>query len=638
MHSKFVIKSTQKSSIFSDKAHDVRSLLVCLIFLIGFSFALLNAQPEQDFPVLYKGRYRPAEAYARLWLNEIYHSQTLKHKDWPAFHTTSSSPLNLLWSFNTRGHLPYEHAPLFWIGSFEIKQFAQLPVQKDRFSFLELQHSLHQKNQIKGSEKKLDIDWAPLSTSLKEFEQLQNGLFPTELAYRNRLSQLQSQGIPPKEIEVSLEQEFPLHQRLQIAGTLFKSLPGRYKNGEWFSLKALSMEVYQPSSNSLKPVGNFTLFSDADFESVRQAYFALDKAIHDDSPNNIQQEVQHRMGLALKQAYQPMEGMIFQEAHGKRLTYPTSAQLRLERLYVSYPWIPVLILLYALGACLSIVSYCVASPLANLMSIGFTGFAILGHTALLAIRCFILGRPPVSNMFETVIYVAWVTACISLLFPAFRRQSLVLLAASLSSIILLLIIEITGLNQSLDHVQAVLDSQFWLMIHVLLVVGSYGIFMLGAIIGHFYLGLFMIHRQEAPTMAMLSRIILQTMHGGTILLIAGTILGGVWAAESWGRFWDWDPKESWAFISSCIYLIWIHAYRFHHIASFGLAIGAVSGFLAISFTWYGVNYILGTGLHSYGFGSGGERYYYAYFVAECIFLIGALGTYVQSRVMGHDEK
>jgi ABC-type transport system involved in cytochrome c biogenesis permease subunit len=77
---------------------------------------------------------------------------------------------------------------------------------------------------------------------------------------------------------------------------------------------------------------------------------------------------------------------------------------------------------------------------------------------------------------------------------------------------------------------------------------------------------------------------------GVAMLIPGTILGGVWAAESWGRFWDWDPKESWAFISSCIYLMVIHAYRFHFIRNIGLAAGSIAGLLMISFTWYGVNY------------------------------------------------
>jgi ABC-type transport system involved in cytochrome c biogenesis permease subunit len=108
---------------------------------------------------------------------------------------------------------------------------------------------------------------------------------------------------------------------------------------------------------------------------------------------------------------------------------------------------------------------------------------------------------------------------------------------------------------------------------------------------------------------------------GIALLIPGTILGGVWAAESWGRFWDWDPKESWAFISSCAYLIIIHSYTFGHIRGFGLAVGSIVGLLFISFTWYGVNYVLGTGLHSYGFGTGGEFWYYGFILAEALFLI-----------------
>ena len=678
-------------------------LTYLILLLSGFFFSSLNAHAEQDFPVLYKGRYRPVEAYARLWLYEFYHSPTLKQADLSAFHVVSSSPLSLLWSLNILGHDRYKTAPLFWVGLAEIKLLTQLPAEHNRFSYQELQDAFYgnqersealvhrliiysflqayltssqhtgrleissflpglwlqwqgediviaavpsnspwpflkkgnivasavrtQGEEIIKRDRKLAEAYSSLLASLKDFERLQNGPSPKERAFLDRLVQLQSKEMPPKQIASILEQEFPLSQRLQTAGTLFKSLPSRYKNGEWFSLQALTVQLYHPSSNTLKLVGNFTLFSDEDFDSIRQAYLSLEKAVADSSPASMQHENHRRFAVALEKAYQPLAGKIFQEAHGKRLTYPTSTQLELETLYVSYPWIPLLILLYALGACLWIVSYRLAMPFVNVAAIGFTCLAILGHTGLLAMRCFILERPPVSNMFETVIYVPWVAACISLLFPAFRRQPLVLLAACLTSIILLIILEVTDLNQSLDQVQAVLDSQFWLMIHVLLVVGSYGIFLLGATLGHFYLGFFITHRKETPTMALLARIILQTMYGGTALLVSGTILGGIWAAESWGRFWDWDPKESWAFISSCFYLIWIHAYRFHRIASFGLAIGAVSGLLAISFTWYGVNYILGTGLHSYGFGSGGEGYYYAFLGAECLFLAAAMRTY-----------
>ncbi len=607
-------------------------LTFLLPLLLSLFFYSLYANSEQEFPVLYKGRYRPAEAYARLWLYDFYHAPTLKRTDLLAFQADTSSPLPLLWSLDILGHIPYQSAPLFWIGSAEIKRLVGLPLTHDRFSYQELQDALSNQKPNPSLNGKLADDWSTLLAALKEFERLHEDTSSNEEAFRHRLTELQTKALTPKEIERILEQEYPLTQRLRTAGILFKSLPSRYKEGEWFPLKALKVQIYQPSSQLLKEVGNFTSFSDEQFITIRQAYFALERAYRQFDQKLIQDSQLH-LANTLQQAYQPFAGKMIQAAHGKQLNYPTLNQLKVEALYVSYPWIPLLILLYGIGACLLLIFYRIKLSFGLLFAKLVIGLAIFCHTALLTMRCYILGRPPVSNMFETVIYVPWVAVCASLLFPTFRRQPLVLLAACVTAIGLLLILEVTDLNQSLDHVQAVLDSQFWLMIHVLLVVGSYGIFILGAIIGHFYLSLFIMHQRETATMKMLSQMILQTLYGGTALLIAGTILGGVWAAESWGRFWDWDPKESWAFISSCFYLIWIHAYRFHRIASFGLAIGAVGGLLAISFTWYGVNYILGTGLHSYGFGSGGRDYYYAFLAAECLFMAVALWTYFKLLII-----
>ena len=165
----------------------------------------------------------------------------------------------------------------------------------------------------------------------------------------------------------------------------------------------------------------------------------------------------------------------------------------------------------------------------------------------------------------------------------------------------------------------------WLLIHVLLVVGSYGAFAVASTLGHLYVIGRQLKRRDA-WIAALQPGILQAVYIGMSLLLPGTLLGGIWAAQSWGRFWDWDPKESWAFISICTYLIFIHAFRKKQVGPFGLAIGAIIGFLTISFTWYGVNYILGTGLHSYGFGNGGELYYFAFFIGETLFLVTILGA------------
>jgi ABC-type transport system involved in cytochrome c biogenesis permease subunit len=680
------------------------------MMLLGWFALPLSASPEQEFPVLYKGRFRSAEAYARLWLYDIYHAPTLKSTDLTAFQTSTSSALSFLWSLDRVGYRAYQTAPLFWIGSAETKRLAHLPLTRDRFSYQELTHALYQDSTSSSSlvyrlatylfleassknpalkqktrlelasflpglwiqwrgddliiasvpasspwsflqvgqliasqvrsqaqeilkrDKKVVEDCLTLIANLKEFERLQGPLSSLEQAFRTRLTALQKQGLPSKEIDTLLEHEYPLSQRLRSAGSLFNSLPGRYPEGEWYPLTALHTQIYHPESNQLRLVQNFTLFSTDHFETIRHAYFDWEAAVRNEAERAEQQQLHVRLVEALEQAYRPLAGHIYQAAHGKQLRYPTFSQLEMEALYVSYPWIPLLIILYGIGACLLIFSFRPRWPFGYLLALYTISVALLFHTGLLAMRSYILGRPPVSNMFETVLYVPWVAACFSLIVPAFRRHPLVLLATCLTAIGLLLILEVTNLNASLDQVQAVLDSQFWLMIHVLLVVGSYGIFILGALLGHFYLGLYLYHRRETHKMHQLAQLILQTLYGGTLLLVIGTILGGIWAAESWGRFWDWDPKESWAFISSCFYLIWIHAYRFHRIGSFGLAIGAVSGLLVISFTWYGVNYILGTGLHSYGFGSGGEVYYYAFLGAECLFLALVLTFYVRQRM------
>lgn len=326
----------------------------------------------------------------------------------------------------------------------------------------------------------------------------------------------------------------------------------------------------------LQNANNFTVYSDASFERIRTAYLNQD---------------QEKLAKGLREAYAPLAGTPYQEAVGKALYYPSFSQLEAEKFYFKWPLIVVTIAFYGLA----------------LVWRGFIFPAFGLHTLLLALRCYILMRPPVSNMFETVLYVPWIATLAALLL----RSKGGLMAASFISIALLTLLKVTGMNSSMENVQAVLDSQYWLIIHVLMVVGSYGLFALSGILGHVYL------LRESERLA---GTILQTMYIGVALLIPGTILGGIWAAQSWGRFWDWDPKEAWAFISASVYLLFIHAYRFQRIGNFGLAVGSIVGLQAIGFTWYGVNYILGTGLHSYGFGSGGVGYYCLLLVLESLFV------------------
>ncbi len=564
-----------------------------LIFFLLISALHVGAA---EFPVSYQGRYRSSEGYARAWLFQRYHAQRLKKNDLAAFQTDSNSALAFLWSLEFRGASPYQDVPLFWIGSASEKKTLGLPLKRERFSYEEV------KTRLKEN---------PLVNAFLSIGSLQ-----LEKHYENRLLQLQKKGLSPKKIAFTLEKEWPLKERLDKAGNLFRTLPSQWNPKEWLSLKALEVKEYDPLDKKLKLAKNFTFYSDKQFENIRRAYDNAKQAFFSGEKT---ESAIHALSKELSLAYAPFAGRIVERAHEKSFATPTLLQLKVETGYVSIPWIPFLIGCYSITA-IAFVFLKKKSKLA----MGLFLFSFCIHTALLVARCYILNRPPVASMFETVLYVPWMAACAVLIFKSLREHLFSILSVCLISVALLTLLEISDLNEHLDVVQAVLDSQFWLFIHVLLVVGSYGILILGALLAHFYLALDFIHQKETPMMTQLSNRMLQTLYGGTAMLILGTLLGGVWAAESWGRFWDWDPKESWAFISICTYLIWIHAYRFQHIASFGLAIGAITGLIVISFTWYGVNYILGTGLHSYGFGNGGEKPYFGFISLEILFIAFAL--------------
>ncbi len=649
-------------------------LRIFILFLFCFSFLF-----SEEIPVAFKGRFRPIEAYARLWLYDVYHAEQLKPEDWTHFQTDTGSPIDLILRFHLFGYHPFINSPLFWISSTELKHLLHLNPSQDRFSYQQLREALFQpqalqqfllyhflKNQQTSSyryekselkdvspglwvqfdgedvriqsvptsfpwnrlrsnqilaigirsiadhwlkqQKKSMEELSSLYSTLHQFESFQGAKLPLEKAFIQYFNQLNTQSLPPKQIEQYLERFHPLEKRLRLAGSLLKVLPSR--SNEWLSLHALHVQVYQPQINQLASIGNFTRFTDEDFDAIQTAYFKWEQAMlkQEGSINAYKED----LFVKLIHAYKKIAGTSYQEAFENTLHYPSLFQLKLESFYYQAPFIQGLLFLYAFAFVLLIFR---AKWGMRLLFLAF-----VGHTSLLILRTLILNRPPVSNMFETVIYVPWIAVSISFVCRYVYSNNLILIASSLASIILLILIEITQLNSHLENVQAVLNSQFWLMTHVLMVVGSYGVFVLGGVLGHFYLGMTLLQRQHTATLSMIERLILQTMYMGTALLVSGTILGGIWAAESWGRFWDWDPKESWAFISSCMYLLWIHAYHFRYIHSFGLAVGSVMGWLTISFTWYGVNYILGSGLHSYGFGSGGAGYYYLFLIADLLFV------------------
>ncbi len=264
----------------------------------------------------------------------------------------------------------------------------------------------------------------------------------------------------------------------------------------------------------------------------------------------------------------------------------------------------------------------------NLLAFIGIGTAFLGfilHTYGFILRCAIAGRPPVSNMYESVVWVSWAVVFFSVILFLFYRSFHLIMASSLVATLGLILADNLPavLDPSIGPLVPVLRNNFWLTIHVLTITLSYGAFALALGLGHLTLLTYALRPQEENLIKGLTQFLYRAIQIGVILLASGTILGGVWANYSWGRFWGWDPKETWALIALLGYLALLHCRFTGWVGPFGLAVGSVVGFLGILMAWYGVNFVLASGLHSYGFGGGGLPYVGTFVVLDLL-CVGSL--------------
>lgn len=249
--------------------------------------------------------------------------------------------------------------------------------------------------------------------------------------------------------------------------------------------------------------------------------------------------------------------------------------------------------------------------------------AFLVHTYGFGLRVYLTGRPPVSNMYESVIWVSWGTLVFAFILEALSRRRFVLMAGAVVGTLCLIIADMAPaiLDRSLQPLQPVLRSNYWLTVHVLTITLSYSAFFLAW--GLANMGLYYLLRGEKPT-AERPRLMVQAIYRciqvGVVLLAAGIILGGIWADYSWGRFWGWDPKETWALIALLGYLAILHGRLIGWVQNFGMMASSIVSFNLVIMAWYGVNYVLGAGLHSYGFGAGGIQYVSAFVILNLIYV------------------
>ncbi|MCB0406959.1 MAG: cytochrome c biogenesis protein CcsA [Bdellovibrionales bacterium] len=260
------------------------------------------------------------------------------------------------------------------------------------------------------------------------------------------------------------------------------------------------------------------------------------------------------------------------------------------------------------------------------------GFAL--HAYGMVVRVILSGRPPVSNMYETVVWVPWGTLLFAMILERTQKWKLLIPAATCVAILCLILTDIAPsvLDASIQPLEPVLRSTFWLSTHVLIITISYAAFFLAFALGDLLMFYYLSDEKKyAKQIQNGTRSIYRSIQIGVVLLAAGIILGGVWADYSWGRFWGWDPKETWALIALLGYIAILHGRLVGWIQPFALAAWSVIAFGLVIMAWYGVNFVLGAGLHSYGFGAGGVEYVSA-FVAAHILFVAYVATVRHSRL------
>src|ERR1700756_36314 len=230
------------------------------------------------------------------------------------------------------------------------------------------------------------------------------------------------------------------------------------------------------------------------------------------------------------------------------------------------------------------------------------GFAFVLHTLGLLIRMYLQGRPPVTNLYSSALFVGWGSVLLCLFLERFYKNGIGSVCASTIGFVTLLIAHNLQLDgDSLEMLRAVLDTNVWLATHVVVVTLGYSSVGLAGLLGIIYIlrGILTSSFSET-TAASLSRMIDGVICFATLCSFVGTILGGIWADQSWGRFWGWDPKENGALLIVLWNATILHARWGGLIRERGLAVMSVFGNIVVSLSWFGVN-MLGVGLHSYGF-------------------------------------
>ena len=371
---------------------------------------------------------------------------------------------------------------------------------------------------------------------------------------------------------------------MTFTGSLLRIFPNpKDKTGRWYA--------------PLDAIKHFDEKSGQFVQAILASYFSnIDSALKDDDWKKADKALE-----VLKQ-YQQFYGAAIIPAEGR-----IKAELFMNKFKPFQHLVPLYLLVGFILLTLAI--WHIIKPRFNLtwpvrigMTILIVGFFV--QTVGLGLRWYIAGHAPWSNGYESMLYIAWATLLAGFIFS--KKSPITLAATAILSGLILFVAHLNWLDPEITNLVPVLKS-YWLMIHVAVITASYGFLGLGALLGFITLWLYIIRHGENRidieySIRELTHINEMSLIFGLALLTVGNFLGGVWANESWGRYWGWDPKETWALVTILVYAVVVHIRFVKSMRGiFAFNVASLLAFSSVIMTYFGVNYYL-SGMHSYAKG------------------------------------
>lgn len=611
--------------------------MIRILIILGLNLILLStafAQPGiRDFsnfkriPILESGRLKPLDTFARSLLTQF--------SGHDHYEKESASAWLAALLFNPSST---QEDKIFLINNPDIAQALGItPAQNRRYSPSQLQQSYRVLAQLQQAAAKIPEKERSLAENeimrvfdnINLYADLSNSFlfaFPQNDFTITSKSNKEKLGLPAGQNQFSfIDIALKASEMSEATKGFINKLPTSYTHDE--------SELAQTSANLFRWSQNYKDLPFAVIPSSQNGQWLSPwDAISNDFSNEATRQLVTLWGN-MAQGYQEGNDLAFNMAAHMYLTaihdslpkedLKKADKFSLELFYQEISPFTWSIMFYILAFIFFVVSFTSSKSL--WYNLGFVSVVagFIPHVLGLVMRIIIMARPPVSSLYETFIFVGFIAVFLGLMIEYFNRQWLGIVTAAISGTALLFIAnKYSAEGDTLKVLIAVLNSNFWLATHVTTITMGYAATCVGGLLGHMWL-VQAAFKKDKQTLEKTYHTTLGILGVALTLTFLGTNLGGIWADQSWGRFWGWDPKENGALMIVLWTALLFHAKVAGMIDACGLAVGAVIGMMVVMWAWFGVN-LLSVGLHSYGFTSGVATSLITYAVIEILFILISL--------------